>query len=149
MIKIADLKDLEELVSLFDAYRVFYEKPSDMGQARTFLQERITLQDSIIFIATDDAGRQVGFTQLYPLFSSTRMKKLWLLNDLFVIPQMRGKGISIALIERAKKHCQDTLACALILETAKTNVIGNQLYPKTGFVLDDEYNHYTWTNETL
>lgn len=146
-IQIATEAHLEVLASLFDAYRVFYEKSSDVGQARAFLQERITLQDSVIFIAIDEAGRQVGFTQLYPLFSSTRMQKMWLLNDLFVIPEMRGKGFSVALITRAKQYCQDTFACALILETAKTNTVGNQLYPKTGFVLDTAYNHYVWTNE--
>ena len=147
-IQTATLTHLDELVPLFDAYRVFYKKPSDIGQAKLFLQERLNLQDSVIFIATDEMGRQVGFMQLYPLFSSTRMQKMWLLNDLFVIPEMRGKGISIDLINRAKEHCQDTFACELILETAKTNTIGNKLYPQAGFVLDTTYNHYAWTNKS-
>lgn len=141
----ATLTHVAELAKLFEAYRLFYQKEPDLAQATAFLQARIIQNESIIFIATDTAGRQVGFTQLYPLFSSTRMQKLWLLNDLFVLPEMRGKGISVALIERAKQHCQETLACGLILETAKDNAVGNQLYPKTGFELDTDYNHYVWT----
>jgi len=67
------------------------------------------------------------------------------LNDLFVHPDFRGIGISKKLIAQAKQLCRDTQACAVILETEKTNVIGNELYPRTGFELDVEHNHYEWT----
>lgn len=143
-LKQATLEDLDELALLFDAYRVFYQKNSDIEAARAFLQERINRKESVIFLACTGEGRQVGFTQLYPLFSSTRLKRLWLLNDLFVLPAQRGKGISKLLIERAQQHCRDTHACALTLETAQTNDIGNQLYPAMGFHLDTEFNHYCW-----
>lgn len=73
------------------------------------------------------------------------MKKLWLLNDLFVNPEFRGLGISVALIDEAKALCRRTNACGLSLETAKTNHIGNPLYLKTGFVLNDAHNFYDWS----
>jgi GNAT superfamily N-acetyltransferase len=72
------------------------------------------------------------------------MEPMWLLNDLFVAENFRGKGISVQLIEAAKAHCKATKACGLLLETAKTNTIGNQLYPKTGFELDTDHNYYWW-----
>jgi ribosomal protein S18 acetylase RimI-like enzyme len=72
------------------------------------------------------------------------MKKLWLLNDLFVHPNFRGLNISNALINEAKNLSKNTLAAGLILETAKTNTIGNLLYPKCGFELDNEHNFYSW-----
>ena len=93
-----------------------------------------------------EEGDLVGFVQLYPLFSSTRMKKLWLLNDLFVVENFRGKGISKQLIEKCKDVCDDTGACGLMLETAKTNKTGNSLYVKTGFILDADHNYYSWDN---
>ena len=86
----------------------------------------------------------VGFVQLYPIFSSTRMKKLWLLNDLFVDENHRGKGISKQLIKQCKDLCNDTGACGLILETAKTNTTANNLYVKTDFILDENHNYYSW-----
>jgi len=136
--------DLPALSKLFDAYRVFYEKYSDLSGAEIFLKERLDKEDSAIFAAESTVGDLVGFTQLYPLFSSTRMQKLWLLNDLFINPDFRGKGISILLIEAAKTLCRETNSCGLVLETAKTNIIGNALYPKTGFQLDTEHNYYFW-----
>jgi GNAT superfamily N-acetyltransferase len=146
MIKIqqATIHQLEPLSILFDSYRVFYKKNSDVESAKKFLHERIDKNESIIFVSFDEKNVMTGFTQLYPLFSSTRMKRLWLLNDLFVNSNYRGQGFSVALIEQAKKLCKETNACGLMLETAKTNDIGNKLYPKTGFTLDEDHNYYSW-----
>lgn len=136
--------DLEILSSLFNMYRVFYRKESDLNGAIKFLTERLTHQDSEIFVAENEEKKLTGFVQLYPLFSSTRMKKLWLLNDLFVHPEFRGQGISRGLIERAKKLVVESNACGMFLETEKSNLIGNNLYPKTGFTLNKDSNYYTW-----
>ncbi|UEG50358.1 GNAT family N-acetyltransferase [Ferruginibacter lapsinanis] len=143
-IRQAIVADVNELSVLFDNYRIFYEKESDIDGAKQFLQQRIQNKESVIFIYFTEENKMAGFVQLYPLFSSTRMKKLWLLNDLFVQPNHRGQGVSIALIEEAKKLCLQTNACGLSLETAKTNSIGNKLYPKTGFSLDQDHNYYYW-----
>ena len=142
----ATLEHLDQLVSLFDAYRVWYRMDSDKETAQLFLGDRIKNEESIVYLAMTEEGKAVGFTQLYPLFSSTRMKPLWLLNDLYIAPEYRSKGISKQLIERAKDLARATKAAGVALETEKNNDIGNQLYPRTGFELDD-HNFYFWTNE--
>jgi len=141
----ASLEHLDQLVPLFDAYRVWYRLDSDKETAKSFLGNRIKNRESEVFLAMTDDGKAVGFTQLYPLFSSTRMKPMWLLNDLFVAPEYRSKGISKQLIDRAKELARATKAAGLSLETEKSNHIGNQLYPQTGFELDD-HNFYFWEN---
>ncbi|MEO9884859.1 MAG: GNAT family N-acetyltransferase [Balneola sp.] len=140
----ATLSDLEELNELFDGYRVFYEKKSDKKTSREFLKERIEQNESVIYISRDVEGVATGFVQLYPLFSSTRMKRFWLLNDLYVDSSFRGQGFSKALIEKSKELCRETDACGMMLETAKDNHVGNQLYPTTGWTLDEDHNFYTW-----
>jgi len=132
-------------VELFDAYRVWYRKNSNKAMAKQFLTERVENKESIIYACENENGKLVGFTQLYPIFSSTRMKRMWLLNDLFVAPDFRGKGISKMLINQAKDLCQKTNACGVLLETETTNDIGNKLYPATGFELE-ENNFYFWSN---
>lgn len=72
------------------------------------------------------------------------MKKFWLLNDLFVAEDQRVKGISISLIEKAKELVKETNACGMFLETEKSNAIGNQLYPRAGFKLNETSNYYEW-----
>lgn len=141
------IEDLNQLSELFDQYRIFYHKDSDIPAAEQFLKERIENKDSEIFVAEHE-GNLTGFVQLYPLFSSTRMKRYWLLNDLFVNDNHRGKGFSKQLIEEAKELAKSTDACGVLLETGKSNHIGNKLYPSCGFELYDEVNFYEWTNNS-
>lgn len=146
MTRKATIQDLEQLSKLFDQYRIFYHKDSDIPAAKQFLKERIENKDSEIFVAENE-GELTGFVQLYPLFSSTRMKRYWLLNDLFVNENYRGKDFSKKLIEDAKQLAISTDASGILLETGKSNDIGNQLYPSCGFEIYDEVNFYEWTNK--
>ncbi len=146
MIRKATLQDIGQLSELFDQYRIFYQKEPDLPAAEQFLTERIENRDSEIFVAESE-GEILGFVQLYPIFSSTRMKRYWLLNDLFVHENYRGKGFSKQLIEKAKEIAKSTNAGGILLETGKTNDIGNKLYPGCGFELYDEVNFYEWTNQ--
>lgn len=140
----ATLLHLDDVSVLFNQYRVFYQTESDIEGSKKFLRERMTNNESEIFISFNSQNQITGFAQLYPLFSSTRMKRLWLLNDLFVLSEFRGQGFSKLLIERAKELCRQTKACSLNLETAKTNALGNRLYLQEGFVVDGEHNYYAW-----
>lgn len=148
MTRKADIQDLAQLAELFDQYRIFYHKDSDIPAAEKFLKERIENNDSEIFVAEKE-GVLVGFVQLYPLFSSTRMKRYWLLNDLYVNENQRGNGYSKQLIEKAKELAKSTNACGILLETGKSNDIGNKLYPGCGFEIYNEVNFYEWTNKEL
>lgn len=141
------VNDLEQLTKLFNNYRAFYGKPEEKDKATCFLEGRIRNKDSKIYVAENSELQLAGFVQLYPLFSSTRMKKYWLLNDLFVDENFRGQKIAVSLIEEAKKLVVETDACGMYLETGKDNIIGNNLYPKTGFVKYDEVNFYEWENK--
>lgn len=142
-IEIATLNHLDEFAELFNDYRVFYRQPADVERGKAFLRERITNQETVTFLIKAE-GKFVGFAQLYPLFHYKALQRQWLLSDLFVNHGYRGRGLSIALIDRCKAYCDETDACGLLLETEKTNEIGNNLYPKCGFELDEDHNYYNW-----
>ena len=97
---------------------------------------------SVIFLAYSTAHEAVGFTQLYPSFSSVSLKGLWILNDLFVRSDVRQGGVGRALLERARQHAADTGAKGLILSTAVTNKPAQTLYESCGWQRDDEFLHY-------
>ena len=142
-IREAKKSDLDQLSILFDAYRMFYGKESNIDISKNFLESRLSNKDSEVFICEFN-NILIGFVQLYPLFSSTRVSKYWLLNDLFIDSKYRGKGYSKLLIEKAKELVKDSNACGMMLETEKSNKIGNNLYPKTGFEKNDSSNFYEW-----
>lgn len=135
--------DLDQLSILFNSYRIFYGKESNIDISKKFLESRISNKDSKMFICEVN-NILTGFVQLYPLFSSVRVSKYWLLNDLFIDSEFRGKGYSKLLIDRAKELVLESLACGMMLETEKSNKIGNSLYPKTGFKINDLSNFYEW-----
>jgi GNAT superfamily N-acetyltransferase len=146
MVRPATKKDINQLARLFDLYRVCFKQSSDPEAAATFLQERLERKESVVYVA-DDEGELAGFVQLYPQFSSVRLQKIWLLNDLFVLPEYRGKHISKQLIDAAKQVARETGAAGILLETEKINEVGNYVYHSAGFVLYDETNFYWWQKE--
>ena len=147
----ATLADLDIIVPLFDGYRQFYRQPSDMERSRLFLKERMQLGESVIFIAFAEEEnlkeQALGFTQLYPIFSSVSMERMLLLNDLFIHPDHRGKGIGKLLIDNAKYFCKETTQKGIVLQTETTNR-AQSLYEREGFNKDPDL-HYFWANKQL
>ena len=135
--------DVDLVAPLFDAYRGFYDQPSDLPLARTFIAARLERGESVVFVAERD-GRAVGFVQLYPLFSSTapRPRRLWLLNDLYVAPEARSGGVARALLARARGLAEETGAAGLELVTAATNSVAQRLYESVGYRRDELFLRY-------
>ncbi|MDO5977282.1 GNAT family N-acetyltransferase [Flavivirga spongiicola] len=102
----ASLEHLDDLAPLSDEYRVFYRQPSDPNSVKDFLKERLTKQDSIIYIAYIN-GVPVGFTQLYILFSSVSMRPMYILNDLYINPNYQNKSVGTTLIDKVKALCKE------------------------------------------
>lgn len=138
----ATLNDVKHIVPMFDAYRVFYGQQSDVSLAETFLTERITQKQSIIFVAIDPAVSYVGFTQLFPSFSSARACRTYILNDLFVIPSARRKGVARLLLEEAAQFGRSMGAARLSLATALDNLVAQKLYESIGWKRDEVFCYY-------
>ncbi|HZY39830.1 MAG TPA: GNAT family N-acetyltransferase [Mucilaginibacter sp.] len=136
------LPDYLLVTKLFDDYRVFYKYPSDIRLAEKFIKERLENNESVVFIALADDGTSIGFTQLYPLISSGRAIKNWVLNDLYVAPEYRKQGIGEALIKTAREFAARDGAVFLQLETATDNYNAQRLYENIGFNKQDPDNSF-------
>ena len=134
--------DLDALLPLFAGYLEFYQVPRPVAKIRDFLQARLTKGDAQLFIARDPQGAAQGFVQLYPLQASLALQSSWLLSDLYVAPSARRQGVGELLMEAAREHAQASGACGLQLETAKTNLAGQALYERLGYVRDEVYYSY-------
>ena len=135
-IRRATLEDLDLIAPLFDGYRRYYGQPADVPRAKAFLRERLEANESTVLLAMrDDAA--VGFTQLYPIFSSVRTARTWLLNDLFVAEDARRGGVARALLDAAADFAREQGAAGLMLETMRGNVPARALYVAAGWHEDD------------
>ncbi|MBO1627395.1 GNAT family N-acetyltransferase [Bacillus arachidis] len=140
----AKITDLDGLAVVFNNYRMFYRQESNVEEAKMFLRNRIEREESIIFVAVED-GQYLGFTQLYPSFSSVSMKELWILNDLFVQEGKRGAGIGKKLLEAARTFALENGAKGLKLQTEIDNKSAQRLYAENGYLRDNRYFHYELT----
>jgi ribosomal protein S18 acetylase RimI-like enzyme len=132
------------VIDLFDQYRVFYKKTSDPALAEQFIRARLDNRESIIFVALDNT-KPIGFTQLYPKYSSARAVKNWILNDLYVDPGYRKQGIGETLIKMAMRFALEEEATFVELSTAVDNFTAQSLYEQIGFIKQEpETDFYTY-----
>lgn len=138
----AQLADVSRVAPLFAAYREFYGRPYDLEVSAAFLASRLARDESVVLLATDDTGEAVGFTQIYPAFSSVRLAPIWILNDLFVSEHARGGGAVDALLDTAASLGASAGAVAIQLATAHTNLRAQAVYDRSGYLPDDVFRRY-------
>lgn len=141
-IQAATVADLDELAALFAGYLTFYQVARPLTAVREFLAARLRRGDSTLLLARDDRGVACGFVQLYPFYSSLALEPAWLLSDLYVSETARRQGIGEALMNAARAHAEASGACGLQLETAKSNLPGQALYERLGYVRDEAFYTY-------
>jgi GNAT superfamily N-acetyltransferase len=142
-IRRADIHDLGLITPLFDLYRQFYEQASDLVSAKSFLQQRIRQNESVIFLAFDGADA-VGFTQLYPGFSSVSMARTFLLNDLYVVSSHRRHGVGSLLLAAAVAHAKAEQAVRLSLTTNAANATAQSVYEAQGWAREKAFLTYNF-----
>ena len=138
----ATKEHVSAIAQLFDSYRQFYECESDIELAKLFISERIQNEESTIFLA-DDSEEKKGFVQMYPSFFSVDLIKIYILYDLYVVPDSRNSGVGALLMNRATEHAKEHGASRIDLMTAFSNKPGQYLYEKLGYkrVLEDFYSY--------
>jgi len=142
-VKQATMENIEEIVEIFNEYRIFYKQEPNMNEAKKFLFDRFEHLESVIFIAIEmESNKIIGFTQLYPTFSSVSMKRSYTLNDLYVKENYREKGAGKLLLEKAKSYAIMTNAKGIGLSTAIDNENAQKLYEKNGYKKNQEYYQY-------
>jgi len=129
-------QDLDALAVLFDAYRGFYGQPTDVPRARDWLRTRMRVGESVVLLA-ERGGETVGFTQLYPMYSSVRTARTWILNDLYVAEAARRGGVARALLDAAVAFAKGDGAAGISLETTRDNAAARALYRAAGWSEDD------------
>ncbi|MFB1082602.1 GNAT family N-acetyltransferase [Jeotgalibacillus sp. JSM ZJ347] len=137
----ASVENSTRLAPLFDAYRQFYQQAADLKGAENYLFERLSKEESVIFFVSE-GDKLLGFTQLYPVFSSISMKRAWVLNDLYVEASARKRGVGEFLLQRVKEFGIETGAASVSLSTAPDNTKAQRLYERNGYQRDETFLHY-------
>ncbi|AIL59856.1 GNAT family N-acetyltransferase [Pseudomonas alkylphenolica] len=140
----ATLEHLDLLAPLFVKYREFYGQLPYPDSSRSFLEKRLERGESIIYLALadDDDNKLMGFCQLYPSFSSLSLKRVWILNDIYVAEDSRRMLVADHLMREAKKMAKATNAVRLRVSTSNNNEVAMKTYESMGFREDNEFKSY-------
>jgi GNAT superfamily N-acetyltransferase len=125
--------EYEDLLPLVAAYQRFYEvEDIDEERNREFFRRFLAPSEDGLLLGARREGRLVGHACLYWHFSSTAARETVLMNDLFVIPELRGEGVGRALIEASLEVARERGAASLEWQTAPDNHTAQRLYDSTG-----------------
>ena len=141
-IRQATVDDLEALLPLVTAYRVFYRRKPEPRREREFMETNLRERRSTVFLATGAQAGAVGFAQLFQLYSTVWLGPSLILEDLFVAPEVRGAGVAAKLLERAENYARETGAVGMFLETAMDNAVAQRVYERAGWSREDRFYKY-------
>lgn len=133
--------DLDAILPLVEAYRVFYKQTPDPKAEHAFIQRHLRYGTSAIYLAWLD-GSAVGFMQLFRTYSTVHLANAWILEDLYVLPECRGSGVASALLERAVQVARESGASGMFLETAHDNVAAQRVYERAGWTREGRFYKY-------
>jgi ribosomal protein S18 acetylase RimI-like enzyme len=140
-IRQATIQDLPQIVPIFDSYREYFKQQKDPLVVEQFLFDKFEHLESVIFIAMKQ-DEVVGFAQLYPVFSSLTLQRVWLLNDFFIAEQFRGRGTGVQLFRAVREFTILTKSKGIELSVEHTNEKAWGFWEKQGFKRDDEFRYY-------
>ena len=142
-IEAAVAADVPALAELFDAYRVFYGAASAPARSQAFVDGLITSGNTHFFLAREaEGGPAFGFVHLMPSINTVAMRPIWLLEDLYVAPSGRRKGVATALMTHAENFAKQTGAERLTLATAHDNRRAQSLYKRMGYTKEEHFWYY-------
>ena len=140
----ATLEHLDLITPLFVKYREFYGELPFPDSSRAFLEKRLRRKESVIYLALpdEDDKRLLGFCQLYPSYSSLSLKRVWILNDIYVAEDARRMLVADTLMRTAKKMAKETQAVRMRVSSKITNKVAHKTYESIGFFEDTEFKNY-------
>ena len=143
-IKIAQPDDFEKIGEVFNLYRQFYEKESNIEACKNYIYERLINNEAQIFYIENEK-ECMGITQLYTTFDSLELSKKIILYDLYVRSEYRNKGIGRMLMNAAKNFAEKKGVTSIELSTSINNKNAQSLYESLEYQRDTEFYDYYLT----
>src|SRR5690606_6648357 len=110
------------LTPMFIKYREFYGELPFPESSRKFLETRLKRKESAIYLAlAADEDKLLGYCQLFPSFSSLSLKRVWILNDIYVAEDARRMLVADRLLQTAKQMAKDSNAVRMLVATSVSN----------------------------
>jgi ribosomal protein S18 acetylase RimI-like enzyme len=137
--------DLTDLLPLMRGYSVFYEvdPPDQALLALSLALIEDPQREGVQLIARDaDDASGLGFATVYWMWSTSRAARIGVMNDLFVDPSARRRGVGEALIAACLDLVRERGAVSLQWQTALDNHAAQALYERVGGIRESWYDFH-------
>jgi len=131
--RFAELRDIEPLLPLMRDFYAFERLPFEETRQRELVSQLIRNPNLGRLILFEHAAELLGYMVLGFGFSLEFHGRDCLLDEFYVVPEHRSKGIGRAAIEFAITTCREMGIHALHLEADYVNVRGHEFYKSLGF----------------
>lgn len=125
--------DIDALLPLIKDFYAFERLPYDSSLLRRLLLELIENRDLGRLILFEEPQRLVGYMVLGFGFSLEFHGRDCLIDEFYVVPEYRSRGIGQAAVDFALGVCRDAGVKAVHLEADHVNVRGHEFYKRLGF----------------
>lgn len=136
--------DVEPLLRLVEAFHSEDGYPFREEEARINLLRLLAEPQLGRLWVADEAGALAGYLVLAFGFSLEFRGRDAFIDELYVVPSLRGRGLGKQALALAEAACRELGVRALHLEVERDNEEGLGLYRKTGFVDHDRYLMTKW-----
>ena len=124
---------------LFIGYLTFYKRslPQEVRDEcwRRFMDEAHVVQAHGAF----EGEKLLGIVHFFPHANTSLLQDVCYLQDLFTVPEARGKGVGRALIEHVYAEATRQNWCRVYWQTHETNaeaqVLYNKVADRSGFIV--------------
>jgi len=140
----AGANDTADLLALMRSFYTEEEYPFD--EARTERALRAMLANPFfgaVWVFRLD-GRAVGYLVVTHGYSLEFGGRDAFVDELYTIPEMRGRGLGTRALRIAEEHCHREGISALHLEVERENPRARALYERSGYKAHDRYLMTRW-----
>jgi ribosomal protein S18 acetylase RimI-like enzyme len=122
----------DQVVTLFDDYRVHYSQPSSPESTGSWLHDQLA-QHRLVVAAAIRSDQVCGFITVAVIPASLMLGTAWSIRDLYVAPHHRRTGIAYALLRHVIHNARAAGALRVSLQTEANNASALKLYTTIGF----------------
>lgn len=142
--------NIQQIINLIKEFAEFEKLSQFCKVSENDLREAIFGENKFIYcLVAESEDEIVGYALFFPVFKSFRGERSMFLEDLYVSPKMRGKGLGLKMLKEVARTAKERNCVRLDWQALKWNAPAIEFYEKLGAKYDDENYDFSLRGESF